>query len=139
MTINVETNPSVRFFAEEIIPNTGSTARDHLAKDRNWMQWSRLGSNLSVIGILLCLRASWPSLPDNRAGSADWPIGIVFFVVSLLSIIVGVLEYWHVHSQMAQNKLIAHSGPFTQAAITAVSLLVIGVCIERYVTQNHMS
>ncbi|KAH9814561.1 hypothetical protein DFH28DRAFT_970370 [Melampsora americana] len=111
MNLDLETNPFIGFWNQQLINNTGSTARDHLAKDRNWMQWARLSSNLSVLGVLLSLRSSWPSNSNPNPGRADEPISIIFFVVSILSILVGLLEYSHVHSQMSQNKVIAHSSP----------------------------
>ncbi|KAG0139660.1 hypothetical protein CROQUDRAFT_666169 [Cronartium quercuum f. sp. fusiforme G11] len=120
-----------RQLPNDIITNTGSTARDHLAKDRNWMQWIRLGANLSLVGILACSR-SWKWSIEQQVEVSGWPVGLLFFGVSLLAIVVGGVEYCQVHAQMARNLGIAQSGLLSQIFIFTVSLITICLCLAEY-------
>jgi uncharacterized membrane protein YidH (DUF202 family) len=38
-------------FARRSIPNTGSTARDHLANERTWLAWTRTSLGLVAFGL----------------------------------------------------------------------------------------
>ncbi|ORY31187.1 hypothetical protein BCR33DRAFT_724113 [Rhizoclosmatium globosum] len=42
-----------RLFSSTILPNTGSTARDHLANERTFLAWSRTGLGFVGLGIAL--------------------------------------------------------------------------------------
>ncbi|OAV91146.1 hypothetical protein, variant [Puccinia triticina 1-1 BBBD Race 1] len=52
------------FSSPLIIPNDGSTARDHLGRDRTWMQWIRLSTLLVLVSLATCI--SFPSDSDEH-------------------------------------------------------------------------
>lgn len=117
---------------EVLIDNEGSTCRDRLARDRNWMQWVRLRSftpgfltdtgrwqirlstTLAAVATALLLRFRFDDESDDqtpRIGQGiQFPLGCVFFSVAVCAVGAGFVEHWVVSKRMARNMAFVESG-----------------------------
>ena len=86
------------FMKECALPNTGSTARDHLANERTFEAWMRLV--LSMIGATLYLL-------ESDTGSNIW--GWVLGFSSLITLLVITQRYYRQMIDIKEGQLIASS------------------------------
>ncbi|MEV5875377.1 DUF202 domain-containing protein [Streptomyces sp. NPDC052101] len=86
-------------------PNTGSTARDHLANERTYLAWLRTGISVSSLGIAI---AKFAPHRGHRAVAA----GLILLFAGLLVSGYGTWRYRAVGRQL-------DAGVFTPAGFTA--------------------
>jgi len=62
----------MRFFMSTPIPNSGSTARDHLANERTFLSWTRSGLAFVALGVALAKLDALEALsPALKHGQGD--------------------------------------------------------------------
>lgn len=84
-------------------PNTGSTARDHLANERTYLAWLRTGISVSSLGIAI---AKFAPQRGGRAVAA----GAILLLAGLLVAAYGTWRYRNIGRQL-------DAGLFTPAGL----------------------
>ncbi|BGP23205.1 DUF202 domain protein [Rhodotorula toruloides] len=122
---------SEKLWGRIIIPNDGSTARDYLARERNFLSWIKLSSTLAVLSAALLIRFQFGSqvqLPDWEE-KAQVPLGILFFIACMASLVIGTITFYRSQSGYAQLKAFVYAGKFTDLLIVGLGLLTLTACI----------
>ena len=88
-------------------PNTGSTARDHLANERTYLAWHRTGISVAALGVAVAKFA------PNRGGHAV-AAGFILIAAGLLVSLSGTFRYRVVGRQI-------ESGEFAPSTFTAIA------------------
>ncbi|KAH9440984.1 hypothetical protein MJO29_015356 [Puccinia striiformis f. sp. tritici] len=97
-----------------IIPNEGSTARDHLGQDRTWLQWIRLSSLSLLVALATYLNFALTS-EDDDDGDDDHgtkPFIIAFLGLAVFLPLVGWCEFLSVHRSMSMKRAVVQSEVF---------------------------
>ncbi|PLW12649.1 hypothetical protein PCANC_04697 [Puccinia coronata f. sp. avenae] len=128
-----------------VIPNEGSTARDHLTRDRTWMQWIRLSSLLVMVSLATCITFPYKHSAKNdndddgdesqdERDLKDYrnPFAIAFLALSIALPLLGLFEYFSIHHSMSLKKGIVQSGFFTGLMVTATCLVLISFTFALY-------
>ncbi|KAM0754415.1 hypothetical protein T439DRAFT_376899 [Meredithblackwellia eburnea MCA 4105] len=126
--------------AAKWIKNEGSTARDFLARERNWLSWVKLSVTLFVISAALLLRFSFSEdeIPNWEA-SAEKPLGILFFCSAWSSLLVGIFTLYSHQNAMRRKEGFIYSGRISQAVTWAIGLLTVSACILLLVAEDRAS
>ncbi|BGP01169.1 hypothetical protein NBRC10513v2_002121 [Rhodotorula toruloides] len=122
---------SEKLWGRLIIPNDGSTARDYLARERNFLSWIKLSSTLAVLSAALLIRFQFGSqvqLPEWEQ-KAQVPLGILFFIACIASLVIGTTTFYRSQSGYAQHKAFVYAGKFTDLLIVGIGLLTLAACI----------
>lgn len=112
-----------------IISNDGSTARDHLGRDRTWMQWIRLSTLLVLVSLTTSInfRIGSDSQDDHDHQSSRFSkqFAVIFISLSVLLVLLGFFEYCSVHRTMSLRRGFVQSGFYSGFMIASVSLILI--------------
>jgi len=107
----------------EIIDNTGSLARDHLANERTFLAWLRTGVTLMGVGIAL--------VKFNAIIS-----GVFLSVVGLFFVLTSLYRYFEVLNALKKDKFIINSNCIiliTILSIIFISIAFIVIFLEYYI------
>ena len=96
----------------EIIENTGSIARDHLANERTFIAWLRTGVTLMGVGIALVKFDAIIS-------------GIFLTVVGISFVIMSIFRYFEVLRALKEDKFIINSNCIILITISSIILVLI--------------
>lgn len=96
----------------EIIENTGSIARDHLANERTFLAWLRTGVTLMGVGIALVKFDAIIS-------------GIFLTIVGISFVIMSIFRYFEVLNSLKEDKFIINSNGIILITISSIILVVI--------------
>ncbi|POY72562.1 hypothetical protein BMF94_4389 [Rhodotorula taiwanensis] len=122
--------PGEKLWGSHLIPNQGSTARDYLARERNFMSWIKLTVSLAVISVALLVRFQFGSgtLPEWEQ-RGQMPLGILFFVASLGSLVSAILTFYRSQSGYARHKAFVYAGRAADALMISIAVLTLTTCI----------
>ncbi|GAA5830579.1 hypothetical protein JCM5353_002918 [Sporobolomyces roseus] len=114
-----------------IIPNEGSTARDFLARERNFLSWIKLTLYLIAIfcSLLLRFQLGQPTIVPRFQLDAETPLGILFFVAALAAVTSSISSYYGVTAAYFEKKGFAYAGRVGDACMLGIGLLIIITCI----------
>ncbi|GAF49742.1 YidH family protein [Rhodococcus wratislaviensis] len=87
-------------------PNTGSTARDHLANERTYLAWHRTGISVAALGVAVAKFAP-------HRGAHAVAAGLILIGAGLLVSAYGTVRYRVISRQI-------ETGEFAPATFTAV-------------------
>ena len=107
----------------EIIDNTGSEARDHLANERTFLSWSRSSLTLLAIGVALIEYKMIIS-------------GILFALVGVIFTIFSLFRYYEVKNALLKKKYIINNWSIISITITSIILCLIAffvILYEKYI------
>ncbi|GAA5976767.1 hypothetical protein JCM10908_005625 [Rhodotorula pacifica] len=112
------------------ILNEGSTARDYLARERNFLSWLKLTVSLAVISAALLVRFQFGGvvMPDWEQHAQE-PLGILFFVASIGSLISSSITFYRAQSDYALHKAFVYAGRAQDTLIVGIALLTLASCI----------
>ena len=102
-----------------VIPNTGSTARDHLANERTYLAWFRTA--LAVIGSALGL-LKWDEFPDATA--------YFVLVLGVVMLVCSTNRYLGVMKLLADGKFEPNVREVFVVMIFTVSALLVGLVMH---------
>ena len=108
----------------EIIDNTGSIARDHLANERTFLAWLRTGVTLMGVGIAL--------VKFNAIIS-----GIFLTTIGLFFVFTSICRYFEVLNALKEDKFIINSNCIILITILSVLFIIIAIIViffEHYVS-----
>ncbi|GAA5976558.1 hypothetical protein JCM11641_001339 [Rhodosporidiobolus odoratus] len=113
------------------IPNEGSTARDYLARERNFLSWIKLATTLAIISAALLIRFQFGKAVFMPQWEIDGeiPLGILFFVATLACLGVGTHSFYTSTSGYSQNKAFVYAGKAVDVLVVGIGLLVAVACV----------
>ena len=107
----------------EIIDNTESSARDHLANERTFLSWGRSSLTFIAIGVALI----------------EYQIiisGILFALVGVIFTIFSLIRYYEVKNALLKKKYIINNWSIISITITSIILCLIAfyvILYEKYI------
>ncbi|RPA75453.1 hypothetical protein BJ508DRAFT_230110 [Ascobolus immersus RN42] len=125
------------FFSSLLFTNAGSTARDGCATERNFLSWLRLAIFLDVLGVAVMLSFHFKQEPTEVERRMAFPLGMIFWVLSFLSILAAAAQYFTNVMGYARQKASLGRGRLVKAIRVVLSLVVVcvfGTCITLLVT-----
>ncbi|KAL7274091.1 hypothetical protein RUND412_003012 [Rhizina undulata] len=84
---------SAPFISSLIFVNEASDARDHCANERTFLSWLRLSVYMTVVSVAIVLSFHLKSEPTSAERRMAYPLGIVFWFLSLLCLFAGLANY----------------------------------------------
>jgi uncharacterized membrane protein YidH (DUF202 family) len=97
-----------------LIPNKASDARDHLANERTFLSWLRLGVFMAVVSVAIILSFHLKRTPTPLELRMALPLGLVFWLLALACIGVGLLNYILFVRGYAKRQALVQTGMVTQ-------------------------
>ncbi|CAK7221147.1 hypothetical protein SCUCBS95973_004397 [Sporothrix curviconia] len=80
-------------FGPLLFENTSSDARDGLANERTFLSYLRLSMTMAVVAVAIVLSFHLKSQPSPLELRMARPLGIIFWLLSILTLFVGVANY----------------------------------------------
>lgn len=112
-----------------LFENTTSDARDHCANERTFLSWLRLSIYLSVVSSAVLISFHLTSRPSKLERAIALPIGIVFWVLSLVCLVSGFSTYVRTVTKYSRKAALVQSGWKTQVVFTIMATVIIGCCV----------
>ncbi|KAK2871588.1 hypothetical protein FQN49_003037 [Arthroderma sp. PD_2] len=112
-----------------LLDNNASDARDHCANERTFLAWLRLSMYLSIVSSAIVLSFHLRAQPTALERHYALPLGILFWVLSIGTIISGVANYIHTLAKYSRRAALVQSGWKTQVIFCIVAAVIIGTCI----------
>jgi uncharacterized membrane protein YidH (DUF202 family) len=103
------------FFGALLFSNETSDARDHCASERTFLSWLRLAVYLAVVGVALVVSFHLKNKPSELELKVALPLGVVFWVLSLVCLGAGVSNYIVTLTMYGQRRALVQTGWKTQA------------------------
>ncbi|AQA24057.1 YidH family protein [Rhodococcus oryzae] len=105
-------------------PNTGSTARDHLANERTYLAWHRTGISVAALGVAVAKFA------PNRGGHAV-AAGFILIGAGLLVSAYGTMRYRAISRQIESGEFApaTFAAIATSSVVTVLALLAVAVLL----------
>ena len=107
----------------EIIENTGSIARDHLANERTYLAWLRTGVTLMGVGVALV------KFDVIISGFLFTGVGVFFIFVSLY-------RYIQVKNALIDNKYIINTECLILLTIVTITIILLAFGVILYEKQK---
>ncbi|BGP54190.1 hypothetical protein JCM8202_001324 [Rhodotorula sphaerocarpa] len=122
--------PVQKLWGSSLIENNGSTARDYLARERNFLSWTKLTVSLAVISAALLVRFQYGvgALPAWEQRAQE-PLGILFFIASLGSLASAAATFYRSQSGYARHKAFVYAGRATDVLMFGIAVLTLTTCI----------
>ncbi|KAL1925252.1 uncharacterized protein VTP21DRAFT_135 [Calcarisporiella thermophila] len=117
-----------------VIPNTGSTCRDHLANERTFLSWLRVSVLLMLVGISMISHVHFGTLhiTFSRSTQGALPMGSVLCGLGCLALLTSVLFYFRIQYLYVNKRGFVEHGQWSfllafliGLAITAATILAI--------------
>ncbi|GAA96887.1 uncharacterized protein L969DRAFT_103692 [Mixia osmundae IAM 14324] len=117
-----------RWLGQIEIDNEGSTARDYLARERNFLGWLKLSVTLVVIGTAFILHfnlGGYSSDGGVMLSRAEGKVlSILFYVLAFVCVVAGVSGHLKITSDLRAHKGFAQSGALAHLVFVAVVVAV---------------
>ncbi|KAL5338302.1 hypothetical protein BJX70DRAFT_367235 [Aspergillus crustosus] len=120
-----------------LFENAASDARDHCANERTFLSWLRLSMYLGIVSIALIISFHFGSQPSSLERKMAFPMGIVFWVLSLVCLGNGLANYIKTVTKYSRKAALVQSGWKTQVTFMVVGGVIMGCCIVLLVTDAH--
>jgi len=112
-----------------LIPNNASDARDHLANERTFLSWLRLGVFMAVVSVAIILSFHLKQQPTPLERRVALPLGLIFWLLSLSCVGLGTVNYVRCIRGYAKRRALVQTGMGTQVVFTIVATVIVGSCI----------
>ncbi|KAF3158787.1 hypothetical protein TWF106_007785 [Orbilia oligospora] len=112
-----------------VFENTASDARDHCANERNFLSWLRLSSYLAIVSVAIMTTFHFTSEPTELEKRIAFPLGLLFWLLAILSLACGVGNYLKTVKQYSRKVALVQSGWKTQLLGAIVAGTVICCCV----------
>ncbi|ERS97742.1 hypothetical protein HMPREF1624_05913 [Sporothrix schenckii ATCC 58251] len=116
-------------FGPLLFENTSSDARDGLANERTFLSYLRLSVTMAVVAVAIVLSFHLKNQPSPLELRMARPLGIIFWLLSVLTLFVGVANYIKTVNKYSRRQAIVQSGWKTQSIMAAVALAILGSCV----------
>ncbi|KAA8651329.1 DUF202 domain-containing protein [Aspergillus tanneri] len=116
-------------FGALLFENNTSDARDHCANERTFLSWLRLSMYLGVVSLAIIISFHFHGEPTGLERRMALPLGIIFWVLSLASLVNGFANYVRTVRKYSRKAALVQSGWKTQMTFTVVGAVILGSCI----------
>ncbi|KAL3430258.1 hypothetical protein BDV09DRAFT_26091 [Aspergillus tetrazonus] len=120
-----------------LFENSASDARDHCANERTFLSWLRLSMYLGIVSVALIISFNFKAQPTPLERRMALPMGIIFWVLSLVSLGNGLANYVRTVKKYSRKAALVQSGWKTQLTFIVVGGVILGSCIVLLVTDAH--
>ncbi|KAF3917962.1 hypothetical protein ABW21_db0200025 [Orbilia brochopaga] len=97
-----------------VFENTASDARDHCANERNFLSWLRLSSYLCIVSVAIMTTFHFTDQPTKLERAIAFPLGLLFWILAMLSLACGVVNYLKTVEKYSRKVPVVQSGWPTQ-------------------------
>ncbi|KAI9367447.1 hypothetical protein BJX61DRAFT_304534 [Aspergillus egyptiacus] len=125
------------WFGALLFENIASDARDHCANERTFLSWLRLSMYLGIVSVALIISFHFQSRPSDLERRMSLPMGIIFWVLSLLCLVNGLANYIRTVKKYSRKAALVQSGWKTQTTVMVVGGAILGSCIVLLATDAH--
>lgn len=115
-------------YSSLLLPNTSSDARDHLANERTFLSWLRLSMYLAIVSAAILVSFHLQQKPSPLERHLALPLGICFWVLSLIVLAVGMANYIITVTKYARKKALVQTGWRTQMVVGILAAVIAGCC-----------
>ncbi|KAL4960823.1 DUF202 domain-containing protein [Aspergillus stella-maris] len=120
-----------------LFENTASDARDHCANERTFLSWLRLSMYLGIVSVALIISFNFKAQPSELERKMSLPMGIIFWVLALVSLGNGVANYIRTVRKYSRKAALVQSGWKTQVVVLGIGGVILGSCVVLLVTDAH--
>ncbi|CAI6239535.1 unnamed protein product [Periconia digitata] len=117
------------WFGPLLFDNTSSDARDHAANERTFLSWLRLSIYMAIVSAAIIMSFHLKSQPSATERSFSLPLGIIFWVLSVICLISGLANYIQTVAKYSRREALVQAGWKTQAVFTVVACTIVAACI----------
>ncbi|KAL4918371.1 hypothetical protein BDW62DRAFT_68010 [Aspergillus aurantiobrunneus] len=125
------------YFGALLFENSTSDARDHCANERTFLSWLRLSMYLGIVSVALIISFHFQAQPSKLEQRISFPMGIIFWVLSLVSLGNGLANYIRTVTKYSRKAALVQSGWKTQMTFMVVGAVILGSCIVLLITDAH--
>ncbi|KAH5334611.1 hypothetical protein HBI42_035480 [Parastagonospora nodorum] len=117
------------FLGVLLFDNVSSDARDHAANERTFLSWLKLSVYMAIVSVAIVLSFHLKSKPSSLEKRIALPLGIVFWVLSLLCLASGLANYIQTVTKYSKREAMVQTGWKTQVVFTVVSTSIVAACV----------
>lgn len=117
------------FISPLVFENSASDARDHCANERNFLSWLRLSLYLAIISVAITMQFQLKEPPTKLEKKMALPLGILFWLMALLSFCTGLANYVRTVQKYRLRKALVQNGLRTQVIVFFLSFVIVGTCV----------
>ena len=96
-----------KFETSKVVPNTGSTARDHLANERTLLAWVRTSIAMIALGIAI---TKFSHGQDQRQRLSGGIVGACLTSMGVFYVVYSRMRYMAVAKQLEAGLYLIHTG-----------------------------
>ncbi|KAF7947701.1 hypothetical protein EAE96_008781 [Botrytis aclada] len=126
-------------FGPLLFDNVDSDCRDHCANERTFLSYLRLSIYMTIVSLAIVLSFHLKSTPTQLELRMAQPLGIIFWVLSLLCLALGFGNYMKTVNKYSRRVAIVQSGWKTQGVLSTVAVSIIAVCVLFLATSSKRS
>ncbi|KAF2030163.1 hypothetical protein EK21DRAFT_66225 [Setomelanomma holmii] len=117
------------FLGVLLFDNVSSDARDHAANERTFLAWLKLSVYMAIVSVAIVLSFHLKSKPSSLEKRIALPLGIVFWVLSLLCLSSGLANYIETVTRYSRRQALVQTGWKTQIVFTVVATAIVAACV----------
>ncbi|KAH8727540.1 hypothetical protein GQ44DRAFT_703405 [Phaeosphaeriaceae sp. PMI808] len=117
------------FLGVLLFDNVSSDARDHAANERTFLSWLKLSVYMAIVSVAIVLSFHLKSKPSGLEKRVALPLGLIFWVLSLLCLISGLANYIETVTRYSKRRALVQTGWKTQVVFTVVSTSIVAACV----------
>lgn len=119
---------SLPLYAPLLFPNETSDARDHAAAERTLLSYLRLAVYMAVVSVAIVVDYHLKGTATSLEQHISYPVGLTFFVLSLLCLGAGYANYLRTVAGYAKRRALVQSGMKTQIVFMVVAVAIVATC-----------
>ncbi|KAH8129359.1 hypothetical protein ACSS6W_000803 [Trichoderma asperelloides] len=109
--------------------NESSDARDHCANERTFLSYLRLSIYMAIVSVAITVSFHIKGTPSDLERRVAKPLGGIFWVLSVITLALGVGNYIRTVNMYGKRAAIVQSGWKTQVVLGGIAFSIIGTCI----------
>ncbi|KAF1915257.1 hypothetical protein BDU57DRAFT_499114 [Ampelomyces quisqualis] len=117
------------FLGVLLFDNVSSDARDHAANERTFLSWLKLSVYMAIVSVAIVLSFHLKSEPSRLEKQIALPLGIVFWILSLLCLASGLANYIETVTRYSRREAVVQTGWKTQVVFTVVATSIVAACV----------
>ncbi|GAA6034889.1 hypothetical protein JCM8097_009352 [Rhodosporidiobolus ruineniae] len=120
-----------KLWGSQLVLNEGSTARDYLARERNFLSYIKLATTLAIISASLLIRFQFGRTIEMPRWEveAEVPLGVLFFAATLGSLIIGTYSFYTSATGYSEHRAFVYAGKAVDVFVVGIGLLTVAACV----------
>ncbi|RDA96252.1 hypothetical protein CP533_1764 [Ophiocordyceps camponoti-saundersi (nom. inval.)] len=119
-----------------LFENESSDARDHCANERTFLSYLRLATYMTVVAVAMTVSFQLNQEPSQLERRIAKPLGIAFWLLSLVTLFMGLGNYIMTVNKYGQKAAIVQTGWRTQLVLALLAFSIIGTCVILLITEK---